>query len=358
MGKYSKLLISKAQVEDAINEFGNLNNSSFCFEKPRIINAATGQTRYKIKLPNNEFEIDCYFRSDNKTTIMPLGTEAGKELADYIVDSLEYSEIECGSFSINTSETTFNNLINYLSGIDGVEIVKNQDSGNEILRQFLSDIGDKVTLTYYKSTNNLHFQGKFFKLYAEVKCFLNPVVGVDNGVYIKSMDLKVDGVELLVKNSIPLAYDKIGNYYKDYLYDSFVHIKNKLKCKDYSTWTFPALKGLEAFIKKLFLVSGVILNDKNGFKLKNPNTKKLEPIFLKMNSSNSFYLNSNLVNIKDKNMETALLETYEYYNKHRHVLFHTKQLEVTTKKIKSSSDAESIVYKVCDLFQKHHNLIV
>ncbi len=361
MGKYVKLLISKEQVEEAIVEFGKSRSTNFVLIPPKVMNSGIGQTRYSINLDDSSFDIDFYFRStDNKTTIKEIGNEAnrslGIELAEYILNRLEYSEIQQGTLTIKTTQEIFRGLINYLSGIEGVKVVKNEEDDIKILRQFLSEIGDKITLTYYKSSDKLVYQGCFFKLYSEVKCFLNPL-GMDGETIINEKALDKNGVDLLVNKAIPNAYDNIDIHFKDYLYDSFVHVKNGLECKDYSVWTFSALKGLEAFIKQILLKNGTIINDNAGFSLFNRATSKQEPIFIK-NSVGIYELNTALVSPKNDDYKTALGETYDYFNKNRHVLFHTKQFMQTSKKIKNSSEAEVIIYKVCELFDKYYELLV
>lgn len=361
MGKYVKLLISKEQVEEAIIEFGRSRSSNFNLIPPKIMNSATGQTRYNIKLDSDSFDIDFYFRTtDNKTTIKEIGNETNKslciELAEYIFNKLEYSEIQQGTFTIKTTNEIYNKIIDYLSSIEGVKVVKNEDDNIKIIKQFLSEIGDKITLTYYKGSGKLVYQGCFFKLYSEVKCFLNPL-GLNSETIINEKALDKDGVDLLVNKSIPDAYNSIDSNLKDYLYDSFVHIKNRVQCKDYSVWTFSALKGLEAFIKQLLLKNGTMLNDNAGFTLLNTSTGKLEPIF-KKDSNGIYQLDITLVVPKSDMYRVALGDTYDYFNKNRHVLFHTKQLIQTTRKIANSSDAEVIIYKVCDLFNKYYQLLV
>lgn len=362
MGKYTKLLISKEQVEDAITEFGKSRSDKFILMPPKVMNSGIGQTRYSINLGDSSFEIDFYYRSsDNKTTIKEIGSDSNKlmgiELAEYIYNQLEYSEIQQGTLTIKTTEQIFDNLIVYLTGIKGVNVVKNENDSIKILKQLVSETGDKITLTYYKSSGKMVYQGTFFKLYAEVQCFLNPL-GIVVDTIVDKRVLDKNGVDLLVHKAIPNAYDNIDINLRDYLYDSFVHIKNNLECKDYSLWTFPALKGLEALIKQLLLKNGTIMDDNKGFSLYSHVSGKVEPIFIRNSRSGIYELNTMLVTAKDNSFKTALSETYDYFNKNRHVLFHTKQLLQTTPRLNSSSEAEVIIYKVCELFNGYYELLL
>lgn len=355
MGRYTKLLINREQVEKAINEYCNAIDSSYKMSEPKIINASTGQTRYTIKITGNAYDIDIYYRSDNKTTIQPMGNAEnkkwGSELAEYILNSLDYSEIESGTITIKTTEEIYDHLITYLSSIEGVKNVKNENNDTLKINQFLSDIGDKVTLTFYKTTKKLLFQGYLLKLYSEVKCFLNPFE-VEIKTTYEGKIIESDSVQTRLEKALPNSFNKIDKILVEYVYDSFAQICNNIKCNDYSVWTFSALKGLEAFIKQLLLVESIQIIDEKGFSL-----GFRKPIFIK-DRNDDYIINNRIVNISDATMIVAIEECYNYFASKRHVFFHTKQAISATKRIKNPSEAEDIVNNVCTLFEKYYTLIV
>lgn len=355
MGRYTKLLINREQTEEAIKDYCKSIDDSFIMNDPEVKNASTGQTRYTLEVSDNNYIIDIYYRKDNKTTIQITGNDENKkwtnELAEYILNSLDYAEIENGTITIKTTENIYNNLISYLTSIKGVNVVKNENNDIFSMYQFINDIGDKITLTFYKTTNKLLFQGYLLRLYSEVKCFLNPF-GVEIKTTYEGKVIESDEVEKRVEKMLPNSFDKIDQVLIEYIYDSFAQVCNNVKCNDYSAWTFSALKGLEAFIKQLLLSESIIICDEKGFSL-----GKNKPIFIKDNNDN-YIINSSVVSITNTNCILALEECYNYFATNRHVFFHTKQLLSATYRIKDSSVAENIVNYVCTLFEKHYTLIV
>nr|WP_274601350.1 RNase LS family HEPN domain-containing protein [Clostridium paridis] len=351
------MLISKVDVEDAMEKFCKTKSGAYTIHPPIEINKGIGQTRYKIEFEDSTLEIDFYFRKDNKTTILPIGDEENKrrgfELADYIVNELDYTEIKSDTIVIKTTKSIFDELVKYLSGIKGVKVVKNYDDEIKNLYQFISEIGDKMTLTFFYSSDKILFQGYLLKLYSEMKCFLNPLgAGIEN-IDIQE-DIQEDIIESILRKSVPKAYDKLDSQLKDYLYDSFVQVKSKTECRDFSVWAFPALKGLEAFIKQILLKNGTVINDLNGFAIKI--VGKRTPIFI--DGKLGCKILNPVVVLKDVAYKNPLEETYDFFAKNRHVLFHTKQILPATKKLENSSDAEVIIYKVCEFFEKYYELIV
>lgn len=362
MGKYNKLYIDKASIDKLIEEFfGTKEKGRVIGEK--VINSATGQTRYTIDIEDEEFEIDFFFRGDKTTTILPTGKEESKklgiELAEYILSSLDYENVKKGTSSLKVNEEIFTNLINYFKCIEGVELVKNEDVNNGIgtLYKFRSEIGDTITLTYFKANGKLLYQGCLFKLYSEMKCFLAPF-NVKMETKFEGKTIETNKVDELVKKHMPNSYDKIDSILVDFVHDSFAQINSAVECKDYSAWAFSALKGLEAYIKQLFLKNGTVINDKKGFAVTILGHRKPVPTFTKDGATGEYIINAGAVSITNTDYRNALEESYRYFNANRHLLFHTKQILATTKRIEDSSEAELIVYKVCEIFEKYYELII
>ena len=134
-------------------------------------------------------------------------------------------------------------------------------------------------------------------------------------------------------------------------------MRSGIKCKDYSAWVFPALKGLEAYIKQIFLKNGTLINDRLGFVIKNHANVKPIPMF-KLDKNNKYIVNDDAIVLKNDDFKNALEDCYNYFAKNRHVLFHAKQLLSTSKRLEHSSEAEDIIYRVCELFDKYYLLII
>ncbi|MDU4605372.1 MAG: type II toxin-antitoxin system RnlA family toxin [Clostridium perfringens] len=360
MGKYTKLLINRELIDIHIGEYFIENGGEYEIEGPKVLNEGIGQNRYTLKIEGKEAMLDFFFRnSDGTTTIKPTGNEFSKEIgtkiADYIVEANNCCNIKKGVVTLeNITQNQFDELKNYLASIEGVEVLAEDNDANGCgqLWKIKSQIGDKITLTYYKKSGKLVSQGYMFKLFLEVTSFLT---GLGLKFEKEVNDKNNDDVELLVKKLLPNAYDKLDRVLIDFIYDSCSHINLRIECKDYSNWTFSALKGLEAFIKQILLKNSIRLWGTKGFAIRGPKGESL-PIFI---NGPKYEVNTEVVSVDSKS-KLALEEAYIHYHANRHRLFHTKQgLKATeSARLINQSEAEKIVYKVCDLFDKYHYIII
>ena len=62
------------------------------------------------------------------------------------------------------------------------------------------------------------------------------------------------------------------------------------------------------------------------------------------------------VPISDANTLNVLSECYDYFNKNRHQIFHTKQMGAT-KILSTPNEAEKIIYEVLKLFEDSYNIL-
>lgn len=361
MGRYNRLLIDRDLIDIHIGEYFNENGTNYNITDIKVLNECTGQTRYEINVEGKPLKIDFFFRkSDNTTTIQPIGNNESKELgikiAEYIVNTNGCCNIKKGTVTLeNVSQEQFDGLKDYLGSIEGVEVLNenNEANGCGQLWQIKSQIGDKITLTYYKKSGKLVSQGYMFKLFLEVTSFLTGLgLKFEKEVNDKNNN---DDVELLVKQLLPNAYDKLDRLLIDFIYDSCSHINSRMECKDYSNWTFSALKGLEAFIKQILLKNNIRINDARGFVVRV--SGEYYPIFKR--GERYHEVDVDIIQV-DQQSKSALEETYRHYHANRHRLFHTKQAlqAAASARISNQSEAEQIVYKVCDLFDKYHYIII
>lgn len=368
MGKYSKLLIDRELIDIHIGEYFNENGEVYTIKETRLMNEGNGQTRYILDVAGKEVKIDFFFRkSDGTTTIQPTGNnlskEVGTKIADYIVKANDCCNIKKGVVTLeNVTQEQFDGLKDYLSSIDGIEVLAEDSELNGVgqLWQIKNQIGDKITLTYYKVSGKLVCQGYMFKLFLEVTSFLTGLgLNFERKVNNANNNSNFDEVELLVKKLIPNAYDKIDRVLIDFLYDSCSQINTGIECKDYSNWTFSALKGLEAFIKQILLKNSIRINDASGFTIvvMNQDVREFKPIFIR--GQRGHEVDTSLITVDEQN-KNALEETYRYYHANRHRLFHTKQAlqAAAAARIINKSVAEDIVYRVCNLFDTYYELII
>lgn len=354
MAKKKGLHISKEQLEEIISMYGDIKG----IER---INEENGLYRYAIENMDGAFNMNVFFRKDNTITCNVQGSERekciGNKLVDLIYEKENIKDIRSGTFSCKISKENMESLIAYLKDLEGVNLVKDEDKGvNGHIYKFLDEIGDSITLTYYNNCKML-FQGYLMQLHTEVKCYLSIYEYVKTEVDKQTAE-EISGreskVTSLIKKYLPNSYNNLNEYLKDQLYDSLNLIVIHNEMRDYSSWTFHGLKALEGRVKEIFAFEGININDKRGFK-KIISSSKSVPLFSYDEAAKKHILNSKAVNIKDANTISVLCDAYNYLNKNRSEIFHTKQVMAGTRRIDTPEEAEAIVFEVCKIIENSYN---
>jgi len=359
MAKNKGLHISKVDLFANIEAFTGLVNTEV-IKSEKCLNQVNNQCRYEIIKNEVTFNIDVYYKKDK--TINPTAAGSGKEgqlskeLVEFIISNSAFKNVASGNFTCDLSEEAFNLLKEYLDDLQGVSIEKDENKGaNGHVLQYVSEIGDKITLTYYTTTHNLRFQGYLMKLHVEVKCFLNAYTYVRTEVQtIQANKIATNETKILnvINTELRNSYDKLDPLLQDLLYDAITQIVIRPSARDYSVWTFPALKALEGRIKQMFSFEGIRINDKIGFAVKDIRTNTKRPMFNFVGAKH--VINTSIVSISDGNTLSELSDCYTYWNKNRNELFHAKQVLGMTRQIGTPEEAENIIYEVCKLVEKSY----
>lgn len=354
MAKKQGLHINQEDLYRLIQEYvGDVN----CFVNDEVINPVNNAHRITVKKETITFSIDVFYKKDNTLSLMEYRADGNgdesKQLIDYIKDNCPFSNMPHGEFSSFISNENMDFLIDYLSSIKGVSLIEKTDNGsNGMIYQFTSDIGDNITLTYYTTTSRMRFQGIFLKLSSEVKCFLSPI----STIHSQRGTLAIYGHQMMIANVIsknmPFSYTKLNTLQQELIHDSVSQMICKPITKEYSVWAFSILKGLEARIKEIFHHNRVTIYDKHGFSKHDNTSSKYVPLFKK--NRGKFELDTSLVSITDGNTITVLGDCYDYFNKNRNCLFHTKQIGAS-RVLATPSEAELIINNVINLFEDSYN---
>lgn len=352
MAKKQGLHINKEDLYRLIQEYvGNID----CIVKEELINPVNNAYRISVKKESIIFCLDAFYRKDNTISLMEYCSDGNgdesKHLVDYIKVNSPYNNVPHGEFSSFISCEHMNLLIEYLSSIEGVALIDKIDNGsNGMIYKFTSDIGDNITLTYYVTTCRMKFQGVFLRLSSEVKCFLSPISSIHSQkgtLAIKGHQLMIDNV---ISKNMSQSYQKLNTLQQDLIHDSVSQMICKPITKEYSVMVFSILKGLEARIKEIFQHNGVTIYDKHGF-TKNV-SKQFVPLFKK--SVGKYQLDTSIVSITDGNTVAVLGDCYDYLNKNRNCLFHTKQLGAS-RVLGTPDEAKIIIFDVMNLFEDSYN---
>lgn len=324
----------------------------------KLINPANNCYRYAIKHDEGNFYVDVFYRTDRTITVNPYvasgNGEKSKELCTYIEENAPYKEIPQGEFLVEISNEYMNLLIDYLKEVDGVSLINEFDNGiNGKGYTFLSDIGDKITLTYYSTTGRMRFQGMMLQLCAEVKCFIAPL----GHIYVEKTDTGTveNDIYSVIEKFMPNSYSNLSVLQQDLIHDSVAQIVCKPVTRDFSVWTFSILKGLESRIKDIFAHESIIIYDKQGFSIFDKKEQKKKGLFFQ-NRNGKYVVNTSIVSINDGNTLNMLSDLYDYFNRNRNCLFHTRQFGAT-KTLGSEAEAIYIIQNVMRLFENSYNVL-
>ncbi len=347
------LLLNEEDVERIISNFGIMHSKV-------LKNEISGQTRYTICKNDLMFEIDIYFKKTGRITVVPIGVnnELGNELKLIFESQSRYHEIIGVNFSVKLSEEIFDDLIEYLSeGVENTTVEEPEDKGNNgRVYKIHTNFGDAATVTYYKSTKRLLFQGYMMSIYSEIRSFILPQisevvsdVNFNDNVSTEIKNTKIESQKFIAR-LMPTYINESKTKIKGLITDSaemlLLYKNQEIMLSDYSPVSMPILKVLEYRIKEICLSYGIIINDKISF--------VANGIFeAKDNSGDgSKKIAAKSENLIDEKYHMVLVKIYEYFIKNRHSTFHTMQQGELTKPVKNIEDAQNIIIESLQLLEE------
>ena len=110
--------------------------------------------------------------------------------------------------------------------------------------------------------------------------------------------------------------------------------------EDFSAVAFPALRGLEGFIKQIILKSGLKLADMN------PIGDYFEPVVV-----GKYILRKDYADLVGDTYSNILVKSYNFYFSQRHGIFHMDTSVETSRILGSIEDARRIVDNVFEIIE-------
>jgi hypothetical protein len=293
-----------------------------------------------------------YLKDKGKTTIVASSgsnTDLSSKVASHIKAQCQIAIASNDTFRINSlNKEGFDLLLEYLEDECGAVVSdKKVISGGEQY-QLIGKQGDTVTVSYY-TKGTFMIQGCPVMLHSQIIDFLSEILDL-NELVDAQLTLTKTGVtskEALdgLEAHLPNAYDYIENTLKAIMSPALALKKLEIELPDYSIMAFPVLKGLEGFIKQLFLHKGIVVGNK-GF----------GPL-LQLNGHNTVN-NETRSRIDCDKTCTAIDKCYGYYKDNRHGLFHVDGIIGNTLLITDREVADSIVTDVLDLIESSYVEII
>ncbi|WP_231490347.1 RNase LS family HEPN domain-containing protein [Pedobacter sp. Leaf170] len=338
---FKELSLYKDRIVDSINSFSE-NTKCTVTETPKMI-------KYTINVPEEKEALLSVYPNKNGTATIYAqvgkNTDLSLKIAHRIIEQCTVSEINAKALFISKMEDDeFEALLEYLDGDERITI--DQAKAISVGKQFRVNWSDggSVFINRFNS-GSFSVQGSSNILKEIVFEGLTNLLPYQDTVSAKlqSLDIgmKADDVLLALKKIIPNAFDFLGDPLKAIISAAIVLKNADLKMLEYSAIVFPALKGLEGYIKKLFLV--------NGIEITGPTlapyieSRKVKP--------------EHVAVIKNQHVVDAIEQCYAYYSTNRHILFHIDGTIIGTRTIDDIEFADSVINETFSLIENTYSVI-
>ena len=143
---------------------------------------------------------------------------------------------------------------------------------------------------------------------------------------------------------MPLSFGNLKPMIKILISPSIALIKLDIELEDYSVIAFPALRGLEGYLKSLYQSKGIIIGNA-GF----------TPYLSTHNYATVSTHTRDIINC-DKTC-TAINQCYRIYKNQRHGLFHANGILANTRIIPDRTEAVTIVNDIINQIETSENEI-
>ena len=346
---FKKLNLDRSKIDEVIQEWASLD------QKPEPQKKGTGY-HYRIKKDGSEVLLIIYLNHDGTTSLNPTAgknRDASIDLANYIKEKCLIAERKNFSLSFKSvPEEDFSLLLDFLCNDLDAEIILDEPSSTGRLLKIKGPSDDEITVTYY-NTKTVHVQGKPLNLYVEVKLFFYEILSFEQVVKHEAetykIDLDVDDIKNELLAYLPTAFSFLDEKLVKIITPALSLIKLEIPLEDYSSFVFPALKGLEGYIRQLLRHKG----NEDGVK----KVGRIGSLFIK--GANKCFLLQDFAksDIACDVTCNALEKAYSFWMPRRHPYFHVDKHISMTPIIYNKKDAETIVHETLTLIEETYSKI-
>lgn len=348
---FKKLNIDRRKIDAAIQEWAGLD------QKPEPVKKGNGH-HYSVQKDRIEVLIIIYLNGDGTTTLNPSAgknKDASNELAEFIRKKCLITEKkDFGLTFKSVTEENFSRLLSFLLEELKAEITNDKTTSTQRLLKIKGPFNDEITLTYY-SNNTIRVQGKPLNLYVEAKLFFYEILTFEEVVEKEAETYKIDinanDIRYELGQYMPKTYTFLEEKIVKIITPSLSLLKLDISLEDYSSFVYPALRGLEGYIRQLLKLKGkenhVKLVGQLGslFKREDPNKYCFLQDFAKSDIG------------CDQTCE-GLEKAYNYWKSKRHPIFHINKRINMTPIIYDKKTAEALVHETLTLIEETYSKII
>jgi len=212
---------------------------------------------------------------------------------------------------------------------------------------------DEIVITYF-SNKTVLVQGKPLNLYVEIKLFFYEILSFEQVVKTEAetykVDLDVKEIRHELESYLPTAFSFLAERLIRVLTPSLSLAKLDIQMEDFSSFAFPALRGLEGYIRQLLKLKG----HDDGVK----NVNKLGSLFKEDVNDYSWLQDFAKSDIDCDATCSALEKSYNFWKSKRHPYFHVDKHIQMTPIIWNKEDAEAIIHEGLTLIEETYSQII
>lgn len=332
--------LNRDRISDCLKDIGVEN---FFYEAKN----ASGHHHLNGTYQENNFLLNVF---ENKNGTTTLGFSVGQDrelfefLAEEIVRCCSYSENSKLEFSIPRFQAeSLNGLLEFLFS-EGATVQEEKELPyGGIQRRLQGRCGDTITITYYQN-ETIQFQGKHVHLATCVWDYLFNVLSLEDALTKQSQTYEINVTVNDIKNEleakIPVSHQFLEDTVRKQLSSALMLCKIVVPLEDYSAIAFPALRGLEGFIKQVLLKGGLRPADKGHI-----------GEYFEQKVVGSYVLKKNYADHVGDPYSNILAGSYTFYFNQRHGIFHMDASVETSRILGALEDAKRIVFDVFEIIE-------
>lgn len=308
-----------------------------------------------ISSETKQCKIQLFFIKKGTTTVNPdvgQNQELSNIIAEILVDRALIDERSMFSFCIQKlSKEELEYLIQFLTESGKAKILSDSVTSIYRLVKFQGVHNDTLTMKIYNN-GTTQFQGRPINLYKDVTYYLSEICKASDIVKAQeqfyNIDINQSGIESEYYALFSRSAVFLGDTLKQVILPSFALRRVEVELTDYTLFVFPVLKGLEGYIKKLFLSKGIIIN-RDGF----------GDLFFKVSGDSILRIKSeSRTQINCIKTCTAIEQSYDYLRNNRNSLFHVDGMIEPTRTLNTRAEAEELIDKTVEIIEFSYGSLV
>ncbi|MYM95611.1 type II toxin-antitoxin system RnlA family toxin [Duganella vulcania] len=331
--KLNSIFLDASKIDAAIRDF----RGDMKVDGPTVKEKFT---EYQLSTPDAlPALLHVYHRVDGTITLTPTvgkNQDLSRAVAEHVANTCKKTEYEQRPLVLQQiTEKDWQFMLDHLSDDWKFQVTQEQLEHGVRFRVKKAH-GDEVVIHRY-NTGRFLMQGKAREVYgivSSVLCELAPDKQAIVQAQLVAFDLpQVKAKDLLeeLKQWTPSAVEILGDAGAAIIAPSLALMKLNVELTDYSAFAYPALKGLEAYMKALMAEHGMPIKNVVGFGSSFNGPKLKSGVCAKINCQHTV---------------AAVEKSYDLYNRHRHSLFHADANVELSRIIEQKQEAVSIVHDV------------